>query len=439
MVIQLIGQASAIIALAVGIFLSIYALRYYVSILRVLVGGIAWSGDQFGNEWRIGNSSNSFSSLQLKREPFVSIHIPVYNESRVIERIVKRCASLNYKNYEVIIVDDSSDETVETLYKNCTGVPNVKIIHRANRAGFKGGALNEALRHTDPRAEYICVFDADFVPPPDIIRKMLLYFTNDRVAAVQGYQRHVLNCSENWITRGVSAGFSAEYMISRTALQLLGSMRLISGSVFAIRADVLRRYGWSGSITEDWELSIRLYLDGYKVNYIPFIQAPAECPSKLRELLREFLRWGEGTTFQARKYFWRVLRSRKMNLKEKLYFILTPLRFAQGAALTLQFLSWLISAATGSPLTPLLLLLILYNASAIHLAVLGGLLMERRARENWIVILAASIYMVTLWAWAFSGFLKGLFEREEGGWSRTYKTGRITNPEHLRFKAFVGR
>ena len=431
----------ALLSLVLGLFFFVFATEWYVYLVVVM-----------RNRQRLLRLLRERYARDgcSRPEPFVSVHIPIYNEPNVVERVLTACMRLDYGNYEVIVVDDSDPETVDGqrclhVLKRCmqrfsrTSHPVLKVIHRRGRAGWKGGALNEALRHTDPRAEYICVFDADFVPPPDIIRKMLLYFTNDRVAAVQGYQRHVLNCSENWITRGVSAGFSAEYMISRTALQLLGSMRLISGSVFAIRADVLRRYGWSGSITEDWELSIRLYLDGYKVNYIPFIQAPAECPSKLRELLREFLRWGEGTTFQARKYFWRVLRSRKMNLKEKLYFILTPLRFAQGAALTLQFLSWLISAATGSPLTPLLLLLILYNASAIHLAVLGGLLMERRARENWIVILAASIYMVTLWAWAFSGFLKGLFEREEGGWSRTYKTGRITNPEHLRFKAFVGR
>jgi len=461
MVIQLIGQASAIIALAVGIFLSIYALRYYVSILRVLVGGTAWSGDQFGNEWRIGNSSNSFSSLQLKREPFVSIHIPVYNESRVIERIVKRCASLNYKNYEVIIVDDSSDETVETLYKNCTGVPNVKIIHRANRAGFKGGALNEALRHTDPRAEYICVFDADFVPPPDIIQRFLWYFENpnymnnsknrndkaDRrsaiiemvadwrrrleTAVVQGYQWHVLNADENWLTKGVKAGFSGGYMVEKMFLEASRGMNMIAGSVFMIKADVLRAYKWSTSITEDWELTLRLYLDGYKVVYSPLIYAPAECPSTLKQLIRQRMRWAEGHTYNVKKYFWKVLRSKNLTRREKLDFLTHyAFYYLQAFFQMVGTICWLVAESlhTYPPFWTAAhgWFLVAFNLFALPLMSLTGAFLERRTMRDLPGVLSSIVISHLLIPFQAFAALKGLLERREGVWFRTPKTGRVT-------------
>src|SRR5439155_211187 len=108
----------------------------------------------------------------------------------------------------------------------------------------------------------------------------------ERLAAVQGYQWHMLNASENWITKGVRAEFAGSYVLERAGQELFGTMKMISGSVYMIRADILRRLGWSTSITEDWELTIRLYLAGYKVLYTPYIQAPAECVSTVKRFIR---------------------------------------------------------------------------------------------------------------------------------------------------------
>jgi len=99
------------------------------------------------------------------------------------------------------------------------------------------------------------------------------------VAAVQGYQWHILNAGENWITAGARTEFSDSYVMERTAQELFNGIKMIAGSVYMVRVDVLREFGWSTSITEDWELTIRLYLAGYKVLYTPYIQAPAECVS----------------------------------------------------------------------------------------------------------------------------------------------------------------
>src|SRR5207248_11136009 len=88
---------------------------------------------------------------------------------------LEACTSFDYENYEVIVVDDSTDETVELL-KRWKDHPRVRVIHRSSRKGFKGGALQEALRRMNPRTEYVMIFDADFVPPADAIWHFLDYF-----------------------------------------------------------------------------------------------------------------------------------------------------------------------------------------------------------------------------------------------------------------------
>lgn len=196
--------------------------------------------------------------VKFTKEPFVSIHLPFYNEKKVVNRILTACTSLNYKNYEVIVADDSTDETVAILEK-WKGHPKVKISHRSTREGWKGGALQHALEKSDPRTDFVIIFDADFIPYPDTIWQFLKYFNvgvnvsgngngngngnghngyhngngngngyhangyngngyqngyngngntiesgdfkNSNIAAVQGYQWHVLNKNENWITQ----------------------------------------------------------------------------------------------------------------------------------------------------------------------------------------------------------------------------------------------
>src|SRR5207237_2472897 len=124
-----------------------------------------------------------------------------------------------------------------------------------------------------------------------------------RFAGVHGYQWHRLNASANRVTMGVRAECSGSYVRERAGQELFGAMKMISGSVYMIRADVLRKLGWSTSITEDWELTIRLYLAGYKVLYTPYIQAPAECVSKVSRLVKQRMRWAEGHTYNVKKYF----------------------------------------------------------------------------------------------------------------------------------------
>ena len=496
-----VGQIFSYAALAFGIFFFIFASKYYVAILLALFGGRRGNGNgrnngQNNHRWR-GSLLNHFrrdhNDFQngdepngdwyhnngVGDEPFVSIQLPFYNEKNVARRIIQACIDIDYTNYEVLVLDDSRDETIEILKElsRRKGPPVIKVAHRKDRRGFKGGALSEALRHMDPRTEYIVVFDADFIPPPDIIRRFLWYFGNQnggsgdengnghrfgdrildyfgdkqnngensrsieerveewyerrRIAAVQGYQLHHLNKSENWITKGVRAEYSGSYMIERLAEEFFGAMKMISGSVFMLRADVVKRLGWTTSITEDWDLTLRIYLDGYKVVYTPMIQAPAEIPTTIQRLARQRMRWAEGHTFAVKKYFRDVLRSPMLTSREKLEFLyfapyyLQSFFFIAGticwmAAELLHQHPWFWTATFGW-------CLILSNLFSLPMMGLAGLFLERSALEDFTGILSFIVLSYVLTPFQAYAALKGLLEREEGTWIRTLKTGTITD------------
>src|SRR3989344_3825355 len=258
---------------------------------------------------RAGGLEPDLTHITLERRPFISVHLPMFNEKQVVERILRASTSFDYDRYEVIVADDSTDETTAIVrqfadqwndsLKTQNLKPVIKVIHRDTREGFKGGALKEALKHTDPRAEFIVVFDADFVPYPDTLELFLKYFQvnagsldfvkqnhelrrmnygninhdssfmlhdscriaaiqgyqwpsfakatagkhvhgyqDSNVAAIQGYQWHVLNKSENWITRGVRSEYAGSYVIERSGAELYGGLKQIAGSVYMIRRDL---------------------------------------------------------------------------------------------------------------------------------------------------------------------------------------------------------
>jgi len=377
-----LGLFFASVSLIVGGFFFVYSMKYYLTLAIVLSfsrqageegggyavglnGRIGGNGRNGGNSgplgwlqriFGVGNGPSTSSGLnrevvqagglqpslehiKLKRYPFVSIHLPFYNERKVAERILKACTAMDYPNFEIVVIDDSTDETtkiVEKFAKKHNKAhpygPKIKVLHRPTRQGFKGGALGYALQHIDAKTEFVVVFDADFIPYPDTLELFIKYFkannqgnedyTKSKIAVVGGYQWHVLNKSENWITRGVRAEYAGSYVIERPGREIMGLLKQISGSVYMIRADLLKKFGWGISITEDFQLTLKLYEQGYKVVYTPYVQAPAECASTLKRLIRQRMRWSEGHSHCIKKMFLRLMSSSKLSLSEKLFGLL---------------------------------------------------------------------------------------------------------------------
>src|SRR3989475_2837481 len=397
----------AFTGLFLGAIFFTYAIKYYLGtgivLLTTLVSG-GRNGNGNGNHKgdgdrhaaglarisRNGNGNGNGYHIDLGYHPFVSIHVAAYNEKRVIERLLTCLDQLDYPEYEVVVVDDSTDESVQILQR-WQGRPRFKIGHRNSRLGFKGGALREALKVMDPRTEYVVIFDADSMPFPDSIERFLPYFyqTNgdkevkrrEDVAAVQSYQWHVLNKSESWLTEAVRAEYAGSYMVERPFQDAVGSLKMIAGTAYMIRADILREVGWGTSLTEDWELTLKLYARGYKVAYTPWAETPAECVGTFSRLARQRMRWAEGHTYNVRKWFLPIMLSRSVSPLEKVEFLFDAVYYLQAALFAAGTFCWLLSEGVLRAHIPggtaaLGWSLIFSNIFALPLMNLGGRILE---------------------------------------------------------------
>ncbi len=518
---QAIGLLLAFMALSAGMIFFGYSLKYYLAVSYLLLFTRKISQHQDMNE----DSRQSIpeeikpgiisdlSQVKLTRHPFVSIHLPLYNEKRVVNRLLEAVTSMDYDNYEVIVADDSTDETKDIVYE-WRHHPRIKISHRDSRQGFKGGALRAALKLMDPRTEFVVVFDSDFLPFPDTIEQFLKYFQlaagtldfqspphpqtrwqpqvssnipnpqSSNIAAIQGYQWHVLNKSENWITRGVRTEYAGSYVIERSAAEIYSGLKQIAGSVFMIRADLLRQpqYQWGDSITEDFELTLKLYRDGYKVVYTPYIQAPSECVSTIKRLIRQRMRWAEGHSFNIKKYFTELLFGRWLNTSssdkdiasltqgaidnpvtdlktssksktpwhnlahkpsgrwlpsqlttsEKLEFLYLAPYYLQSGFFILGTLFWFVSEAVFRTTLPFWTevwgwSLVLTNLLSLPLMNLVGLFLEEAEEKDYGGIPSFLLLTYILAPFQAYAAIKGFLEKEEGPWFRTPKTGKITD------------
>ena len=456
-----VAYAFAFAGLLLGGVFFAYAVKYYLSTGIVLLSALLPGGRRNGNGHdhngaerqhasglggitRGRNGNGNGYHVDLGYHPFVSVHVAAYNEKRVIERLLTSLDQLDYPAYEVILVDDSSDESVQILQR-WVGRPKFKILHRTSRQGFKGGALREALKVMDPRTEYVVIFDADSMPFPDSIDRFLPYFyekggdgryqRRDEIAAVQSYQWHVLNKSESWLTEAVRAEYAGSYMVERPFQDAIGALKMVAGTAYMIRADILRAVGWGTSLTEDWELTLKLYARGYKVAYTPWAETPAECVATFSRLARQRMRWAEGHTFNVRRWFFPIILSPSLNPIEKLEFAFDATYYLQAALFIAGSVSWLISELVFKTHVPgwtavLGWSLLFSNIFALPLMNLGGLILEEAPARDLQGVLGAlvlSFALVPFQAWAA---LKGLVEKEEGPWFRTPKTGRITDEVH---------
>jgi cellulose synthase/poly-beta-1,6-N-acetylglucosamine synthase-like glycosyltransferase len=193
---------------------------------------------------------NSETSVDNK-DFFVSILLPIYNEPNVVDRLLKACTSFNSPEHEVVVIDDSDDKLTKERLRAWLDHPLLKIVNRDSRKGWKGGALNSGLEKIDPRSTHVLVFDADFVPPSNLVSEFVKRFQGNGVVAVQGYQKHDLNADENWVTKGVRVWHSMYNMVELNGKQKLGLFLPLTGGVFMIRTDVLKELNFEEVTNED--------------------------------------------------------------------------------------------------------------------------------------------------------------------------------------------
>ncbi len=229
--------------------------------------------------------------------PRVSLHVPAYNEppEMVIETL-DALARLDYPSYEVIVIDDNS--TDERLWRpveaHCAKL-GFRFFHLENWPGFKSGALNSALKMTDPAAEIVGVVDSDYVVERDYLRGCVGFFRDPAVAFVQTPQdyrevrpddRYAQACYDAYLY------FFALSMVSRNEHNAI----IFAGTMGLIRKQVLDTLGgWDEwCITEDAELSLRILDAGHRGVYLRTSYGRGLMPLNFAGLKKQRFRWAFG-------------------------------------------------------------------------------------------------------------------------------------------------
>jgi cellulose synthase/poly-beta-1,6-N-acetylglucosamine synthase-like glycosyltransferase len=255
--------------------------------------------------------------------PRITVQLPLFNELYVVERLLESATAIDYPRrlLEIQVLDDSTDETVKiaaaAVEKYKRQGFDIHYIHRADRTGFKAGALANGLKQA--KGELVAVFDADFTPKPDCLRKMVDFFTDDGIGMVQMRWSHI-NANYSMLTRVQEILLDGHFVIEQTSRNRTGGFFNFNGTAGMWRREAIE---WSGgwqhdTLTEDTDLSFRAQLMGWKFVYLLDEDAPAELPVEMNAFKAQQRRWAKGLVQVGIKLMPRIWKHPKLSLQQKM-------------------------------------------------------------------------------------------------------------------------
>ncbi|HBI40730.1 MAG TPA: glycosyl transferase family 2, partial [Tenacibaculum sp.] len=256
--------------------------------------------------------------------PYVTIQLPVYNELYVMERLLDNIAKINYPSdkLEIQVLDDSTDESVETTAKHIkklqkTGL-DIQHIRRENREGFKAGALKEGLKIA--KGEFIAIFDADFLPKPCWLEKTVPFFKNPEIGVVQTRWGHI-NRNYSTLTKIQAFALDAHFTLEQVGRNSQGHFINFNGTAGIWRKECIYDAGnWEGdTLTEDLDLSYRAQLKRWKFKYLEDVETPAELPVIISAARSQQFRWNKGGAENFQKMLKRVIMCKNIPVKTKIH------------------------------------------------------------------------------------------------------------------------
>ena len=243
---------------------------------------------------------------RFERLPRVTIQLPIFNEMYVTERLIGAVAKIDYPRdlLEIQVLDDSTDET-QGIARACVdrhraeGL-DIHYVHRTNRKGFKAGALENGLALA--KGELVAVFDADFIPQPDFLRRTIDFFTDPGIGMVQARWGH-LNREYSALTRAQAILLDGHFVVEHTARNRSGRFFNFNGTAGIWRREAIAGGGgWQhDTLTEDLDLSYRAQLAGWRFVYLPDLVVPAEVPVEMNAFKSQQHRWAKGSIQTALK------------------------------------------------------------------------------------------------------------------------------------------
>ena len=248
--------------------------------------------------------------------PTVTVQLPIYNERYVIERLVESIAQFDYPRdrLEVQVLDDSTDETREVARNvveryQALGFP-ITYHHRSNRNGYKAGALDEGMKSA--HGEFIAIFDADFQPPADWLKRVVPFFTDAQVGMVQTRWTYI-NRDYSALTEVEGILLDGHFIIEHGGRSRRGVFFNFNGTAGMWRRRAIEEAGgWEhDTLTEDTDLSYRAQMRGWRFVYVPEIECPSELPVEMNAFKAQQARWAKGLIQVAKKILPRLLRSKQ--------------------------------------------------------------------------------------------------------------------------------
>lgn len=251
----------------------------------------------------------------ISHDEVVTIQLPLYNELYVVERLINAVCEIDYPKdkLEIQVLDDSTDETVN-ITANIVNEKaklgfDIKHVRRASREGFKAGALKEGMRTA--RGEYIAIFDADFIPHKDFLKKTLSFFTDQKVGMVQTRWEH-LNGDYSLLTKAQALALDGHFVIEQSVRNKAGFFINFNGTGGVWRRACIEDAGnWhADTLAEDLDLSYRAQLNGWRFVYLKDYTSPAELPAEITALKTQQFRWTKGHIETAKKMLPHVWKSK---------------------------------------------------------------------------------------------------------------------------------
>ena len=251
--------------------------------------------------WRYREISSQSQRVNFAKHelPHITVQLPLFNEMYVVERLVKAVTEIDYprERLEIQVLDDSTDETVKiagaTVANYAAQGFDIHYIHRDDRTGFKAGALENGMKTA--KGELLAIFDADFVPKPDCLRKLVHFFTDPMVGCAQMRWSHI-NGKYNLLTRLQTIMLDGHFVVEQTTRNRTGGFFNFNGTAGIWRRQAIEMSGgWQhDTLTEDTDLSFRAQLMGWKFVYLLDEEAPAEIPVEINAFKAQQRRWAKG-------------------------------------------------------------------------------------------------------------------------------------------------
>ena len=253
-------------------------------------------------------------AARFEELPRVTVQLPMFNEQFVAERLIDSVCKLKYprEKFDIQVLDDSTDETVEVVRNlveryAALGHP-ITYHHRANREGFKAGALAEGMKTS--KGEFIAIFDADFTPSEDFLLKVIHHFTDPKIGMVQTRWTHI-NRNYSFLTEVEAILLDGHFVLEHSGRARSGVFFNFNGTAGMWRRRAIEEAGgWQhDTLTEDTDLSYRAQLKGWKFTYLQEVECPAELPVEMTAFKTQQARWAKGLIQTAKKILPRVMKS----------------------------------------------------------------------------------------------------------------------------------